>query len=233
MKKLLLILVISAFTVLSRTTVSAQYGRQTVQMRIISTDGEVGEALTTPIELFYYNNYLLEKCWSETGVDFRDKSGEDNPLNSQIPSYYLIDKEKGICVHYTSFSDTATPSAPIALSDKKEGISFQTHAQNEVTTYATDLPLTDTSLHKQKYKLLKLKLLKSPYAEVIHYLGPKTTEPIYRLTKQIDQDYNGTVMRMDVLGGISIQMDYTPGGLSEKELAVFNKLIQDNGWTLK
>lgn len=186
-------------------------------------------------ELMYYGNFLIEK---EIDVNQTTITGRNNnsttDVNYKDTVYYLINFKADSCAEYKHFLPSAKSPRLFKLKDKPSGINF--NPVNDTSfAYSPNLPLRDTMIDGASSKYFKIYKKSFPEQEATYYFGPKGITSLVHLDKQVDNDYKGTVVRMDLFTKetnefVSIRMDIKPNNLSEDQISVIKSWIRSNNW---
>lgn len=221
--KCIYLILLSVIATCNRIPGKASCGTQIIHMM-------PGTRQTIPDQLlFYYGNYVVEPL-----ISIRQSSV--NGLNASISydtTYYLINCKDSLFVSYGKFNERATHGDMSGLSEKKNGINFY-QAIDPTLDYSPHLPVKDTLLDGKSTKYFTIHTKSSPLETVICYFD-FTQNPPFHFNRQIDADYKGTVVRIDMTDEKgeaqgTIAMTIQPNSLTQHQIAVIRSWIKSNNW---
>lgn len=176
--------------------------------------------LMPPSDFYFYENYAIEV--------FRNTKQVEDRIFRQDSIYCFIDIAGKNCIEYNKLDTQAKSGRKYKLEDKSYGfrltpdsVAFENYESREV--------LKDTTIEGKAFG--RFRCLTNAQDEITAYISKTKIKVPLHLNKRVDEDYEGTLLRMDLRkhgtsDQISVRMTIDTNHLSQQEIAVFKKWIK-------
>lgn len=175
-----------------------------------------------PSTFLFYGDYLIEKFQSARTVGI---------ITNYVDSAFcFIDLPKKHCTEYDAISTSAKQITSYPLDNKTFGYLFPPDSITKPENYLRAVSMSDTTMDSYTYK--RFHIITNMRDSVTYYISPFRLSIPFHLNRVVDNDFQGTLVRIDAvkLGSkplelTSLRMQVYPNKLFSNELAVFNAWI--------